>query len=146
MPERVFSDVVKYCKERRHPVELFRINVSGEVENPTQLLTWFSVAIACPDTKFYMYTKNTAVLEKTLEYAGNIPANLAINISQWDNTVENKFGLQEFIYDDGSDKSLENVFHCPAVGKGGESTGVKCSQCRRCTRRCDGQKTAVYAH
>ena len=44
------------------------------------------------------------------------------------------------------DKTLEKVYHCPAVDKNGHETGVTCAKCKRCIVAKRGEKTAVYAH
>ena len=146
-PQRVVDDIVAFCIRKRSVQDVFRINTSGEVENICQWLMWFEIAERCPQTRFYLYTKNTDGL--CWAVVGNdrkIPENLTVNVSQWNNTVKNPLGLQEFVYDDGTEPEVDKLPHCPAVSKEGRETGVQCRQCQRCTRRCDGQKIAVYAH
>lgn len=146
-PQRVIDDITAFCVRKRSFQDVFRINTAGEVENVSQWLMWFKIAEDCPRTRFYIYTKSTAVLSRAAEIAGGkIPENLTVNVSQWNNTVQNPLGLQEFVYDDGTDPEVAKLPHCPAVNKDGHETGVQCRQCQRCTRRCDGQKTAVYSH
>lgn len=142
---RVYEDIVKFCNRPRSFQKEFRINVSGEIEDVKTLILFINIARACPRTKFYMYTKNEHAVVACDSITG-IPENLAINISQWHNTVPNRIGLHEFVYDDHTDDEVAKLIHCPAVDKNGHSTGIKCSQCGRCMHRRDGQKTAVYAH
>lgn len=124
-------------------VGAFRWHVSGEIPTKDYLDMMIRLANNNPMIQFYVYTKRYTWIE---EKANEIPNNLHVTVSIWHNNYENPCKFHEFIYDDGTDKELENVYHCPAVDKDGHETGVTCAKCKRCIIAKRGEKTAVYAH
>lgn len=128
--------------------KVLRYHSSGEVISYDYLLRMVKLARELPNVKFYFYTKRFAFVEKYLEKFGKLPNNLVCNISEWKGNTDgyNLKGLNRFVYDDGSDTTLRNVVHCPAVDKNGRKTGVTCDVCGRCFRGNDGHITAVYDH
>lgn len=152
-------------------VRIFRINVSGEIENVHQLCGWDNLARKHPETTFSLYTKNYEVLEQFLETRKKPAANLVINVSQWHGVADpflrkhppapDKFNV--FEYDDSLLKRnfcatpplerarLAALYHCPAVTPGGQHAStaggkpITCDQCQRCYKK-TGKTTAVYAH
>lgn len=127
---------------------VLRYHSSGEIEDYDYLLRMARLAVDLPSVQFYFYTKRFGFVERYLEEHGSFPLNLICNISEWKGNTRgfNLAGLNVFTYDDGTDESLNNVPHCPAVDRNGHKTGVNCDQCRRCFSENDGRKTAVYAH
>lgn len=146
-------------------IKLFRINVSGEIENLTQLEGWNDLAKKHPKIQFSLYTKNFDVLEEFILKHGDTNKNFVINVSQWNHVADeflkkypNKFNVFEY---DGSIrksdeyleediKRLANEKHCPAVLKNGKhfkKNGVDftCDMCKKCYKK-TGKLTAVYAH
>lgn len=135
-------------------VKTFRINVSGEIEDPEDLIHWNAIALAHPETTFGIYTKNFDALATYLDTFGNDGAsNLVINVSEWHGVAAafiakyrplypNAFNI--FEYDDHNKTRkgatgvhslskeeiarLDALPHCPAVTKEGRhaktSTGA----------------------
>lgn len=143
-------DIDTYFREiqnfiNKNMVAVIRFHAFGEIPSYEYFLEMVTLANTNPDVKFYTYTKRFNFLEKFLCDGGAIPKNLVINVSIWHGNYENKYGLPEFIYDDGAEK-LDKIPHCPAVDKDGQNTGITCAMCKRCINAKQGTKTAVYAH
>lgn len=122
----------------KHPSrKLFRWNVSGELENVYQLEAMNELAIANPQLKFGIYTKNFQVVRSFVERGNKLADNFALNLSQWhDNLngwedIANLFN--RFIYDDNTDPSLKAIRKCKAVNEDGtRDKSVKCEECGYC--------------
>ena len=128
--------------------KVLRLHSSGEIMNYDYLLHMVKLAVEMPDVLFYFYTKRFSFIEQYLKECGALPENLVCNISEWKGNTEGYQldGLNKFVYDDGTDPTLEKLVHCPAVDKNGKKTGVTCSQCQRCFSGNKGIITAVYDH
>ena len=138
-------------------VKMFRIHVSGELEDVKQLRRWNLLALAHPEIQFGMYTKNFDALAEFLDGGSDFAPNLVVNVSQWHGVADEflaKYGwakLNVFTYDDHREARLLKVQHCPAVTPQGhhakrpDGTPIQCDQCRRCYVK-TGKETAVYAH
>lgn len=124
-------------------ISVFRWHVGGEFFSKEYMKAVYEFCAKHSETRFYAYTKRFDWLEELNEFK---PSNLIINVSIWHKNYSNPLNYPEFIYDDGTEKELENVPHCPAVDKSGHETGVTCSKCRRCFKAKNGDKIAVYAH
>lgn len=147
-------------------VKLFRINVSGEIENETQFEEWNNLAKQFPEVTFGLYTKNFEDLEKFMQKNGDTADNFVINISQWHHVADEflakypgKFNV--FEYDNSNRKNhgfsnedlerLAHTVHCPAVNFKGRhiqdknGNNITCTKCGRCYRK-TRQTTAVYDH
>lgn len=143
-PEEMFKQLQEFINSKKN-VSTIRFHSFGEIPSYKYLLYIIDISEKNPNITFYLYTKRFEWVEKAVKEKG-IPDNFIINVSIWHKNYDNKYGLQEFIYDDGTEKELEQIVHCPAVNKQGKSTGVTCSQCKRCFTKQNGKKTAVYAH
>lgn len=137
--ERFFWELRDAIKKAKEPI--VRPNISGEMDSFEHYKGWWETAKMFEGKQFYNYTKRFEWLEE-LPPLNNFVNNVSIFLGNYDNPK----GYPEFIFDDGTDPSLEKVFHCPAVAKGGKPTGIKCKQCRRCEYAKPGQRTAVYKH
>lgn len=128
--------------------KVLRWHSSGEIPDYNYLLHMVRLAIEMPEVRFYFYTKRFEFMERYLKECGDLPENLVCNISEWKGNTKGfeLSNLNHFIYDDGTDSSLKNVPHCPAVDKKGHKTGVTCDQCGLCYRGNDGHIVAVYSH
>lgn len=144
------DDTFSQIKEQliKKKATTMRYHASGEIESYEYLLKMVELAKELPSVQFYFYTKRFAFIDRYLKENGMFPNNLVCNISEWKNNTKgyNLDGLNKFIYDDGSDPSLEKVVHCPAVNKNGNRTGITCAQCKRCMSGNKGTITAVYDH
>ena len=147
-------------------VRTFRINVSGEIQNVSELEGWNKIALKHPEVMFGIYTKNYEALEEFMKKRGESAPNFVINVSQWHGVASGflakypgKFNV--FEYDDSQLKSsklvaedvarLAKLPHCPAVTASGKHAknaageDITCDHCGRCYRK-TGATTAVYAH
>ena len=132
----------------KNKAKVLRWQSSGEIMNYNYLLHMVKLAIELPDVQFYFYTKRFKFMEQYLKECGELPKNLVCNISEWKGNTEGYQldGLNKFVYDDGTDATLKNLVHCPAVSKNGRKTGVTCDECGRCFSGNKGLVTAVYEH
>lgn len=128
--------------------KVLRWHSSGEIPDYSYLLHMVKLAVEMPEVRFYFYTKRFEFMERYMKECGELPDNLVCNISEWNGNTKGYelTGLNTFIYDDGTDDSLKNVPHCPAVDKKGHKTGVTCEKCGLCYRGNDGHVIAVYSH
>jgi hypothetical protein len=148
-------------------VKIFRIHVSGELEDVAQLRRWNLLALAHPEIRFGIYTKNYDALAEFLDSGERLVDNFVVNVSEWHGVAKEFLdahpdcGLNVFEYDDSLQKDcgldeaekarLAKVPHCPAVTKEGhhatlaDGSPITCDRCGRCYRK-TGQRTAVYAH
>lgn len=128
--------------------KVLRWHSSGEIPDYNYLLHMVKLAVEMPNVRFYFYTKRFEFMERYIKECGELPENLVCNISEWKGNTKgyDLTGLNTFIYDDGTDESLKNVPHCPAVDKKGHKTGITCSNCSLCYRGNDGHVIAVYSH
>lgn len=138
-------------------VRFFRIHVSGELEDVSQLRRWNLLALAHPEVNFGIYTKNFDALGEFLDEGSDFAPNLTVNVSEWHGVAKpflEKYAwakLNVFVYDDHVDPEVAKLTHCPAVTKEGhhakkaDGTEIRCQDCLRCYRK-TGAYTAVHAH
>jgi hypothetical protein len=62
-------------------VEYFRWHDSGDIQDLAHLLAIVEVARQCPDTKFWLPTRERAVVHDFLRLYGNFPQNLVVRVS-----------------------------------------------------------------
>jgi len=124
-------------------VGVFRWHTGGEFFSLEYMRAVYNFCATHPDTKFYVYTKRYEWLRICHPLK---PDNLIVNVSIWHNNYDNPLNYPTFIYDDGTEKELSSLFHCPAVDSTGHETGVTCAMCRHCFTAKDGSKCAVYSH
>lgn len=144
--EGTFTQLRENLKKKK--AKVLRYHSSGEIETYDYLLHMVKLAVEMPEVRFYFYTKRFAFMDRYLKECGTLPDNLVCNISEWKGNTKgyDLDGLNRFIYDDGTDESLKNVPHCPAVDNKGHKTGITCSNCSLCYRGNDGHIIAVYSH
>ena len=142
--ETFFKEIQQFLD--RSMVAAVRFHSFGEIPSLKYLLNMVKLAEDNPTVIFYTYTKRFEWVEKYLDFNGNFPNNLVVNVSIWHKNYENPFNLPEFIYDDGTEEDVAMLPHCPAIDKNGNSTGVTCAKCKRCLKAKNGSKIAVYAH
>jgi hypothetical protein len=144
--DKMFEQLKEECVNKN--VKILRYHSSGEIESYNYLLHMVKLAVQLPNVKFYFYTKRFGFIEQYLNDYKELPNNLICNISEWKGNTKgfNLKGMNVFTYDDGTNPSLANIPHCPAVDKNGHKTGINCDQCKRCFSHNDGHITAVYSH
>lgn len=136
-------------------VKIMRWHSSGEIIDYDYLLRMVQLAKELPNVKFYFYTKRFDEVSRYIDEYGTFPENLICNLSAWRDNLKpytNLSGLNQFIWDDGSDPALAKLPHCPAVsaptkqGGKGHETGKTCSECGICYSKNNGHKICVYNH
>jgi hypothetical protein len=103
----------------------FRWHDSGDVRDQVHLDKIFQVCRRCPDTKFWMPTREAALIRRNRGY---IPGNLTIRVS-----AAMVDGAPPKAFDNTSTVHFEEKavgFTCPAPKQGGQ-----CGDCRRCWSR-----------
>ena len=143
-------------------IKKFRINVSGEIQNKSELDNWATIARNHPEVKFGIYTKNYEALAEYFDdcmQEGGVghPLNFIINVSEWHGVAKafiDKYSAKYpnifnvFIYDDSrvegspftdeEKAELKAMVRCPAVTEAGrhakDANGkpICCDQCGRC--------------
>lgn len=138
------NDLVKQIKKIKKS-DMFRFDVSGEIENLEQLIMFLSVAYRVPEKTFYVYTKNYDVLYKYFSTGVELPDNFHILISIWHesgikcfNDLRHHKNIHCFIYNDGFNYDaygieLLNTNRCMAYDKDGNMNhDITCIKCRKC--------------
>ena len=176
-PAQLFGDIdalitkknEKYAKTHNlndRGITTWRWNVSGEIENVTELLLMNTLAHNHPEVQFGIYTKNLVALGQFLDTIGDTEPNFAVNVSQWHHVADDFLAkypgkCNVFEYDDSNLKNhnlseedvnrLSQITHCPAVTKAGKHAvtpsgdPITCDHCKRCYTK-TGRATAVWSH
>lgn len=147
-PERFFDEIDHELTKRNHSknknvkkVEEFRINVSGELEHPSQLKSWVELAKKHPETRFGIYTKRFSWVLEYLVQNTKFPENFYLNASEWNHNLdpfmeqlEGKVNI--FAYADTLQEALtfkkKGYKMCRAINYKGQHTGVLCDECGYC--------------
>lgn len=119
--ESFFNDIINYLNNGDIIYKFFRWHSSGDIVNYNYLLGMIRVARECPHTKFLAFTKKFNLVNMYLNLGHEIPENLHIVFSAWDNTftVENPFNMP-VTYVNFKDKTKNAdvpEFAIPCVGK-----------------------------
>lgn len=102
--------------------EHFRWHDSGDLQNDAHLERIAEVARRCPDTQFWLPTRETATVRRYLAKHGAFPPNLTVRVSaaMINGRVVGSFPNTSTVVTDGSHT-------CPAYKQGGV-----CGDCRAC--------------
>lgn len=141
-PKAYFDDIISQLNNDDITYKFFRWHSSGDIVNLEYLKGIIRVAESCPQTKFLCFTKKFNLVNMYLEFNPNIPSNLKIVFSAWDNTfkVNNPFNLP-VTYVNFKDKTRNAdipEFAIPCVGK--------CYQCKACWTLERGQSVVFNQH
>lgn len=148
-------------------VKIFRIHVSGELENVGQLRRWNLLALAHPEVQFGTYTKNFDALGEFLDSGTDFADNFVVNVSQWAHCADaflEKYSwakLNVFEYCPTNRKGcdlpkeevdrIEKLPKCPAVGRDGHHAKtpngepLTCTLCQNCYTK-TGRHIGVWSH
>lgn len=123
----------------RDKIKIVRYTDSGEIENYLQFVKLVNLALSLPSTRFYLYTKNYAVLREFFGEGKQLPQNMVVLISIWENLGKSEFlefrkyrNIKAFAVN--SDLKCQAI--CPAYKK--EDKRVKlnkemtCAKCGLC--------------
>lgn len=87
--EQHFSDMADTI--RRDNIRIVRYTDSGEIESYEQFDRLSNLAAAMPNVRFYLYTKNYNVLRAYFDSGRELPANMVVLISIWEDLGEKEF-------------------------------------------------------
>lgn len=129
-------------------IKVVRYTDSGEIESYRQFFKLVSLALSLPKVRFYLYTKNYAVLREYFggKYPFTLPANLVVLVSVWGDTglaEYNEFKHHKNIKAFVVNSTLKPDAMCPAYKKiNGKVKLNKKMTCARCGL-CWGKKPGV---
>ncbi len=122
--------------------KFFRWHSSGDIVNETYLKGIIRVAKELPFTKFLCFTKKFNLVNNYLDSGEEIPSNLKIVFSAWDNTfkVENPYNLPvTYVFFKDSTKNADiPEFAIPCIGD--------CQHCKSCWSLEKGQSVVFKKH
>ena len=103
--------------------DYFRWHDSGDLQGMWHLVNIVEVANLCPDTKFWLPTRENALVSQYLSTMGSFPKNLVVRMSgaMIDGYAPIKFINTSTVVSKSADAT------CPAYQQGG-----KCGSCRSC--------------
>ena len=108
---------------KKRKCDFFRWHDSGDLQGMWHLVNIVEVANECPDTKFWLPTRENALVSQYLSTMGSFPKNLVVRMSgaMLDGYAPIKFLNTSTTVSKSADAT------CPAYQQGG-----KCGSCRSC--------------
>ena len=108
---------------KKRKCDFFRWHDSGDLQGMWHLVNIVEVANLCPDTKFWLPTRENALVSQYLSTMGSFPKNLVVRMSgaMIDGYAPIKFFNTSTVVSKSTDAT------CPAYQQGG-----KCGSCRSC--------------
>lgn len=142
--EILCSDRAEYWKQVRDAAKMakyFRFHVSGDIPDELYFYDMVLTAIALPDTRFLVFTKQYRIVNYFLDQGVTIPENLQIIFSNWgDWKCENPHGLP----------ACEVVFKGEEPRDGWKVCGGNCTECAcrgvGCWELKHGETIAIREH
>lgn len=123
-------------------IKIIRYTDSGEIETYLQFVKLVNLALGLPSVKFYLYTKNYTVLREFFSEGKEIPNNMTVLISIWEDLGEKEYmefrhhrNIKAFAIHPSTVKT--NVM-CPAYIKDEKTGRIKlnkemtCAKCKLC--------------
>lgn len=147
--EKLYTMLRNQIARAKKPFEIIRIHVSGEFEQGVNGLNEWKMferlASDFPNITFYTYTKAYEIAIPRL-LAGNVPSNMIVNISVWENqgikefdTVKHLPNVKAYVYYDRKNRFdyLGNGIKFDAWCKAYDIHGkmdhdITCDKCRKC--------------
>ena len=86
--ESYFNDIIAWLKDDSVVFKFFRWHSSGDIVDIKYLMGMVKVAQSCQETKFLCFTKKFDLINLFIDVNGELPSNLKIVFSAWDNTFE----------------------------------------------------------
>jgi hypothetical protein len=115
---------------RKRKLTYFRWHDAGDLQGVAHLRNLVLIAIACPDCKFWLPTREYNIVRSYLKQYGAFPANFRARASAH---MHNEDAPKEFPYRSAVDtgeydyNTNPKAFKCGAYKRGGE-----CGRCRKC--------------
>lgn len=108
---------------KKRKCDYFRWHDSGDLQGMWHLINIVEVALICPDTHFWLPTRENALVSQYLSTMGSFPKNLVVRMSgaMLDGYAPIKFFNTSTTVSKSADAT------CPAYQQGG-----KCGSCRSC--------------
>ena len=140
-PENYFNSIIEQLNGFIM-YKYFRWHSAGDIVNETYLKGVIRVAKEVPQTGFLLFTKKFSIVNEYIKQGGEIPANLKIIFSAWDNTfeVENPFNFP-VTYVEFKDKSKNTKIPPLAI-----PCANKCPECLACWSLVKGQSVVFKKH
>lgn len=137
-----FQDIIDFIKNGLVIYKFFRWHSSGDIVDADYFNGVVKVADACKSTRFLVFTKKFEIVNSFIENGGEMPENLAVVFSAWDNNfeVKNPYNLP-VAYVDFSDKNKNPEIPVTAFRCGGN-----CEKCLTCWSIQKGQATVFNQH
>ena len=110
---------------QRRGYRWFRWHDSGDLQSANHLANIVSVARACPETSFWLPTREYGLIDA----AGEFPANLRVRVSAHlqDRAAPARFSHTSRVASHSGSAALDGAWACPAPSQGG-----RCGECRAC--------------
>lgn len=138
-----FDDIYRAAID--NDVDTIRYTESGEIENYEQFEHVIALAKRVPGKELYLYTKNYGVLDTFFGAGYELPDNVTVLVSIWENTGVDAYerykhhaGIKAFVVDNDNIKADAQ---CPAYVTDSDGAVVmnkapaaRCGNCRLCTR------------
>ena len=120
----------------------FRWHMSGDIIDMNYLYGMVKLAKKNKKTKFLAFTKKFDLVNMYLSINGQLPKNLTIVFSAWDNgfKVDNPYNLP-IAYVDFKNKRLN-----PEIPEDAKVCKNDCSTCRICWNLKEGESTILHQH
>lgn len=120
----------------------FRWHSAGDIVNETYFNGVVRVAKEVPQTGFLLFTKKFSIVNEYIKQGGEIPANLHVVFSAWDNTfkVDNPYNLPVTYvrFKDESKNADIPLLAIPCTGN--------CEKCLACWALKEGQAVVFNKH
>lgn len=156
-PAKASSDLREQLNKMRTPYSTIRINQSGELSCPNNIIMWEDLAKDYPNIEFYLYTKAYEIVEPEI-LANKIPPNLTILYSIWENQGVAEFlkvkdypNVKAFVYhgknSNPNSKALPQTYCHAYDAKGKMNHNITCDKCKMCYDRNNNHKIiGCYDH
>lgn len=115
-------DAIVYSLKRRRS-SYFRWHDSGDLQGMWHLENIVEVAVRCPEIKFWLATRENALVSQYLRNKGQFPKNLIVRVS---GAMVDGYAPIKF-YNTATVTTRSDEVTCPAYQQGG-----KCGDCRKC--------------
>lgn len=138
-------DTIKYYlakKAVKGKVVYFRIHESGDFYSREYLASWIKICKEFPEVHFTAYTKSVRIVERFIE---EIPSNLVIRFSVWDDTKPAQLAIANHLQLPIYTAFIPHLLEKKVVEENYTKCDCDCSKCKMCYSP-DIHKLAVAIH
>lgn len=141
-PDKFFKRIQSWLNDGDVVYRFFRWFSSGDIVNARFFKGIVETAKACPQTRFLCFTKKFSIVNSYVDEFGDLPENLHVVFSAWDNTfkVDNPHNLpMTFVFfKDSSKNAAIPEYAIPCEGS--------CKSCKACWSLEKGQSVYFHQH